>query len=358
MKRCLSFVAASLLAVSALAQTATQPGTTPPDPDAPSFRVGALVFGDYTYQSSPETTDSAGNRVHASSFNISRAYINLFGQLNHWIGFRVTPDIARETGTGSSLSGSQDYRLKFAYAQFNLDDWTTKGSWVRFGVTQTPLIDYEEQIYRYRFQSATYTDREGYLFASDAGLSGHWVFPSNYGDVQAGYFNGEGWAHVETNNEKAFQIRTSVRPLPRSATLKGLRLTGFYDRDAYVSNAPRTRAVGQVTYESPRVNAGLDLLRARDRASITARTTTARGYSVWVTPKLTTNGWEALLRHDSTKPDTNASLTRKRNIAGIAYWFQHLKGNVSSALMVDYDSTKVTARADDTRYGLKMLISF
>jgi Phosphate-selective porin O and P len=333
MSRPLAALAMLLLAASTLAQSA------PPD-DNPSWKIGALLFADYTYADATST----------GAFNVSRAYINVTGQLNHWIGYRITPDIARETGSGSSLNGSEDFRLKYAYAQFSLDDWTTKGSWVRFGVTQTPLIDYEETLYRYRFEGPTYTDREGFLTASDAGIAGHWSFPGNYGDVHAGYYNGEGYNHIETNNEKALQVRATVRPLPASAMLKGLRVTGFYDDDHYVRGAQRTRAVGQVTYESARVNAGLDTLRAHDRDA------NARGWSVWVNPKLV-RGWELLLRHDDTRPDTRSSTTRKRDIAGIAYWFQHLK-NVSSAVMADYDSTKTTARPSDARYGLKLLISF
>ena len=73
------------------------------------------------------------------------------------------------TSTGPSLSGSQIFRLKYAYAQLNLDDWTTKGSWVRFGQQQTPYIDYTEGIYRYRFQGTMFVEREGYFASADGG---------------------------------------------------------------------------------------------------------------------------------------------------------------------------------------------
>src|SRR6266567_2690946 len=85
---------------------------------------------------------------------------------------QVTPAVTRETGGGSSLNGSLTFRLKYAYAQFNLDDWATKGSWVRFGLQQTPFIDYNESIYRYRFQGTTFEDREGLFPSSDFGASG------------------------------------------------------------------------------------------------------------------------------------------------------------------------------------------
>src|SRR6476661_425196 len=123
--RLIATLGAVLVTVPLFAQVTPAAGYTPPD-DTPSFKVGVTIFGDYTWIDSPTTKDSDGNTIHPSSFNVSRAYIN---------------------GTGSSLAGSQDFRLKYAYAQFNLDDWMTRGSWVRFGVQQTPLVDYEEGIY-------------------------------------------------------------------------------------------------------------------------------------------------------------------------------------------------------------------
>ena len=33
-----------------------------------------------------------------------------------------------------------------------MDDWLPRGTWVRFGLQQTPYVDFMEGIYRYRFQ--------------------------------------------------------------------------------------------------------------------------------------------------------------------------------------------------------------
>jgi hypothetical protein len=343
------------------AQSAPTAASARPD-DTPSFKVGSMIFADYTYQLSPEAKDTDGNTIHNSSFNIGRAYINFTGNLNHLISFRVTPDIARESGSGSSLSGSYTFRLKYAFGQLNLDDWTTKGSWIRLGMQQTPLIDYEETIYRYRFQGTTFTDREGFISSSDTGLSAHWNLPGNYGDVHGGFYNGETYAKAEVNNEKAFQLRASLRPLPSNGFWKGLRVTGYLHQDQPVQGAKRERAVGQVTFEHPLVNAGFDYLTAKDSSSATKPVADASGYSLWLTPRLGTSGWEMLLRHDELKPDKSiGGQKRKRDIAGVAYWFPHLN-KVTSALMVDYDSLKQAnfspSRPNDTRYGLKMLISF
>lgn len=311
--------------------------------ETPSFKFGTTIFADYTHA-----------RAVPTAFNVSRAYVNFTGSLNRWITFRVTPDIAREAGSGSSLSGSQTFRLKYAFGQLNLDDWTTKGSWIRLGVQQTPLVDYEEGIYRYRFQGTTFVEREGFLTSSDAGVSGHLNFAHDYGDLHAGYYNGEGYSKAETNNEKALQFRSTLRPLPRAALLKGLRATLFVDDDHSAQGVQRRRILEQVTFESPRANGGVDRITTRDRS------VSGDGWSVWLNPRLG-RGWEILLRHDDTRPDRTTSQNRIRNVAGVAYWLPSAQ-KVTTAILVDYDvldqRNYAPARAKDARYGVKALISF
>jgi hypothetical protein len=359
------FLAVCMVAAAstgAHAQVTPAAGYTPPD-DTPKVNVGATIFADYTYQDSPKVKDADGNNINPNAFNVSRAYINITGNLNHLLAFRITPDIARETGSGSSLSGSLDFRVKYAYGQLNLDDWTTHGSWVRFGIHHTPFVDYDEGIYRYRFQGTIFEERVGLISSSDAGVSGHWNFPGNYGDVHAGFYNGENYNKAEANNQKGFMIRGTVRPLPLGGTLlKGLRVTGFIVDDHYVESAKRQRTIGQVTYEHPWVNAGLDILRAKDQTSVTKAEVKSKGWSAWVTPKFGTTGFEALLRHDNFVPnDTVSSQKQKRDIDGVAYWFPNTGGK-QLALLLDRDQLKRTnltpAVPNTTNYELKMLINF
>src|SRR5215208_456484 len=103
------------------AQVTPASSYTPPD-DTPSIKVGVTIFADYTIQQRPRIKDVDGNEVTLSAFQIGRSYINVTGNISHSIVFRVTPDIVRETGTGSSLNGSYSFRLKYAFAQWNLDD--------------------------------------------------------------------------------------------------------------------------------------------------------------------------------------------------------------------------------------------
>jgi hypothetical protein len=349
------------VAVSASAQITPAAGYTPPD-DTPVIRVGATLFADYSYTSEPEATDADGNTIHNSAYNVSRAYINVTGNISHIVAFRFTPDVARETGTGSSLTGSLDYRVKYAYAQFNLDDWMTRGSYARFGIQQTPYLDFAEGIYRYRFQGTMFVEREGYFASADGGASFHYQLPHNFGDIHVGHYNGENYNRAEVNDQKALMIRGTVRPFAAapSLLLRGLRVTGFYDSDHYVDDAPRTRAIAMVSFEHQYVNAAFEYLSASDQTLTTAPKVDGQGYSIWATPK-STKGWEGLLRYDHRTPnDSDTSQTRDRTILGIAYWFPH-QGNVSAALLLDYDGQTfdtTPALPSQKRVAVHCLINF
>ena len=339
----LAAIAALVLATPASAQVTPAAGYTPPD-DTPSIKIGVTLYMDYTVQQQPKVTDTDGNSVTLSSFNVGRSYINITGNLNHIIAFRITPDITRESGAGSSLNGSYTFRLKYAFAQFNLDDWMTKGSWVRFGQHQTPYVDYEEGVYRYRFQGTVFTEREGYMSSSDNGASFHYNLAQNYGEVHAGFYNGENYNKAEVNNEKSFQIRGTLRPVARGdMNLRGLRISGFYNADAYVKNADRRRGLFEVSYEQKYVNGAVTYLNTKDQTSVNKTAIDGHGWAVWLTPRLPIESkpgasLEALIRYDDYIPNTtNSSQTHKREIIGIAYWFPH-QGSVSSTIMLDYDN--------------------
>lgn len=358
-------------ATAVSAQVTPAAGYTPPD-DTPSIKVGVTIYTDFTYQQSPQITDADGNVDNLSSFNVSRAYINVTGNISHLVSFRITPDVIRESGLltagpGTTIANdSLVLRIKYAFAQINLDDWMTKGSWVRLGIHQTPLLDYEEGIYRYRFQGTTFTEREGFYNSADAGASFHWNFPNNYGEVHGGFYDGEGYAKPEVNDQKAFEVRGTVRPFARNAPLlRGLRVTGFYFGDNYIKNAERTRAVGQVTYESPYINGGFDAIDAKDQTSVTKFDVEAKGWSFWATPKKAKDNGsslEMLLRYDHLVPDARTpGQVRTRTIAGVAYWFPH-QGSVSSALLFDYDSQTFNnfapAQPKQTKVAVHALINF
>ena len=346
-------LAAILTPPPAAAQVTPAAGSTPPD-DTPSIRLGTTIFPNFTYQSEPKITDSDGNLVNRSAFDVTRAYLNVTGQISHIVAFRVTPDIVRETNTASALAGSTVFRIKYAYLQTNFDDWMTRGSYARFGIQQTPYLDYEEGIYRYRFQGTMFLERAGYMSSADAGVSFHYQLKQNYGDVHVGLFNGENYNRAEVNDQKAIMVRAAVRPFARKTpVLRGLRAAIFFSGDNYVKDGERKRTVATATYEHSWVTAGFEYLDVRDQRSALPGTPNVKGdgYSIWVIPR-DKRGWEGLLRYDHLTPNTSSdfaplatagdltttldSQQQNRLIAGVAYWFPR-QGNVSSALLVDYD---------------------
>ncbi|PYQ44740.1 MAG: hypothetical protein DMF77_06385, partial [Acidobacteria bacterium] len=243
--------ALTLLALAlARAAAAQAPPSPAPKPADVSFKLGATIFTDFTYQAAPRTTDSDKAPVHKSEFEVRRAYINLTGGAADLFSFRITPDVAaRQTTTvsgtglpadlkaGTSLDGSLTIRMKYAFAQVSFDKLgpAGKGAWIRLGQQQTPYVDFMEGIYRYRFQGTVFAERQGLLSSSDVGVSGHYDLPHAYGDVHAGVYNGETYTKAEVNGRKAFQVRGSLRPRPNHAWLRGLRVHAFYDHDAPVA---------------------------------------------------------------------------------------------------------------------------
>jgi hypothetical protein len=365
----------------AIAQVTPAAGYTPPD-DTPVIKVGMTIFTDYTYTEEPTALDVDGNEINPSAFNVARAYINVTGSISHNVSFRVTPDITRLTTASSitgtalppdtkvttttSLDGSLTYRLKYAYGQFNLDNAWSKGSWVRLGVQQTPYVDYEEQIYRYRFQGQIFPEREGFISSSDFGLSTHYNLPGGFGDVHGGYYNGDTYTKADPNDQKAVMLRASLRPTPMKGVLKGLRLTAFYDADNYAKDDARRRFIYAVTFEHKYVNAGFNHLDATDQSTASVAEVKATGYSIWAVPKFP-KGWEALLRFDSLKPDKSVDKSKDRKIVGVAYWFKSQQAPATAAALLDYENvTYDTAigipalanKQDEKRYAVHMLFNF
>src|SRR5437764_961301 len=83
---------------------------------------------------------------------------------------------------------------------------------------------------------------------TDADASFHYNYGKNYGDLHAGVYNGETYTQPEINDQKGWMIRGTVRPLPMSETLRGLRVTGFYDHDMFAKHDDRQRGVVSLTF--------------------------------------------------------------------------------------------------------------
>ena len=237
---CLTVVLVLCLAHSSFAQQ-PQPAPPPSPPTAaaepvyPVIRVGMLSYLQYNAE--------LKNRDGFNAFDVTRAYLNVNAQLSRNVRFRFTPDIRRISDPTGTLGGSMVVRVKYAFAQF--DNVGPARSWARFGMHQTPWLDFEESINRYRVQGTMISEREGLIPGSaDFGASYFTPLPNGYGEVHGGVFNGEGYTQAEANKFKSVQGRLTIRPLPGRGAANGLRISGFYNAGWY--SRDRTRRLGIV----------------------------------------------------------------------------------------------------------------
>jgi hypothetical protein len=336
----------------AMAQTAgaAAPATTP------SIRVGTTIFADYTLTETPKASDGTGE-ITANAFRVSRSYINVTGTITSKVSFRVTPDITTANSAGS-LTGAQVFRLKYAYVNLAVTDQTS----VRMGMQQTPMIDGQESVYRYRFQGTSFVERDGGLVSSDVGISMRTGL-GTYGDVHVGVYNGEGYTRPEANDQKALMARVTVRPAPTHAIAKGLRLIGFVQADEYVNGAPRQRAAMSAMFEHARFNAGVDYIRRTDQPTLAAARVTGQGVSAFVNPffKSKGDGLEGLLRIDRFEPDRDLNASWRRLIAGLAYWVP-TSSRATVAVLANLEqvtySNFSTTRPTERRFGLFALVNY
>jgi hypothetical protein len=229
-----------------------------------------------------------------------------------------------------------------------------------------PFVDGHEAIYRYRFHSALYPEREGLLPSADYGIGVHTSFPGGRGDAQINVMNGEGYTKAETNDKKSFQGRVSVRPASASAPAwaRSVKLHAFYDHDHYMFDADKKRLLVSATVEHKHVNARLDLMTSRDELTPTSPLAKGKGWSVFVTPffKEKGKGPEAFIRLDRFTPDDLKAEQRRFDVVGLAWWWPPAGTGSAAALMLNYEQQtfahSLTNQPQQRRLVLRTLLNF
>ncbi len=220
------------------------------------FTVGTLVYADWRFYSHTGYGPQEMTQVNApgpgnnafNSFDISRAYINLFfNPTDDWT-VRVTPNIYRINGSenpdgfgngknsaiNSNLSGELGYRLKYAYLQykkaFDMIE-PLKGDTITFGQAPNPLVDWQENLYGFRYVNLTPWNYLS-LSSTQQGVSIQGPVKFNglqYVEYDFGAYNNANFHQFEQTNTKQVMGRVSVYPLGALWRFDGLGLTAFYD---------------------------------------------------------------------------------------------------------------------------------
>ena len=351
---CLAF--ALLMCAPAGAQT-TQPTPPPekpaatPPPSYPTVKVGMLSYLQYDAE--------LKNRDAFNAFDITRGYININGQLSSNIKFRFTPDVRRVTD--GSLAGSLVVRVKYGFVEF--DNLLVKKSWLRFGDSQTPWIDFEEHINRYRVQGTVFAEREGLLPSSgDFGLGYLTPVAGDYGEAHVGVYNGEGAGAAEANKFKSVQGRFTVRPFPHGGVSKGLRFSGFYNGGWYAAGRPRRVGIIAGHFEHQKLIVLAQQVLATERPTATTlRDIDRSGTSIFTEVRQGLTGWAGWVRFERFDPDTSvANNSHKRTIAAIAYWMK-LAGGVNLGLVFNNEDVRYERgdpRPDENRFLAQVHVEF
>lgn len=273
----------------------------------PTVTVGGVVYAQYSYQ----LKDTAN---HVNNFDVLRAYINVVGRFPHGIYTRVTPDIYRTS------DGSLGYRLKYAFVS-----WTPSGSPLsfKFGMNNTPFVEYEETLWDYRMQGTIAMDRNAYLSSSDLSflIDGSW---RNDGvSFSAGILNGENYNKTPGDQRKDLAGRLSVRLMSTDDPSRtgGLRLTGYGHYGKPTGGGTRQRYLGQVSYRSKLLTLAADLAVTKDSVTdpVSAEKK-GRVISVFGVLRIPNSKVQMIARIDSFDPNTEAADDRTtRFIGGVAY---------------------------------------
>jgi hypothetical protein len=342
------------LAASAAAQSpqVPQPATpapaSAPQPDFPIIRIGVLSYLQYDAE--------LENRSGYNNFDVTRTYLNINAQISKNVRFRFTPDIRRVTD--GSLAGSLVVRVKYAFAQI---DNLGPRSWIRLGAHQTPWLDFEESVNRYRVQGTMFAEREGLIpGSSDFGASYFAQLPGGFGEFHAGVYNGEGYAQPEVNKYKSVQGRLTVRPMPDgSAITKAFRVSAFYNAGWYAGDRPRRLGIVMGSFEHPHLVATIEGLKATENPGPLPRDIDRTGWSLFLEPRQGAAGLAGIFRYDAYDPDRDATgVEQSRVIAGGAYWFVWPRARVGAVVTNEQVRYDLASRPDENRLLAQMHVEF
>lgn len=336
-----TFAAAGLVAAALAAPLAAQ------NPPAPTVSLGGVVYAQWGAQ-----LDSLSP---ANNFDITRAYLNAIGKFSGGIMARVTADIYRDGD--ATAGGALLYRLKYAYA-----GWTPAGSSIgfRFGLTQTPFVDWEEALWDYRMQGPVPVDRNGLMSSSDFGVAVDGSFSGEMFNFQAMAMNGENYNKTPGDSHKDFAARASLRLLgtDEGSRIGGLRLTGYAQLGTPTSGGTRNRFIGQVSYRSKEILLAGEYVASKDTVTNPAKiSTTGSILSAYGWLRLPASPVAIIGRVDIADPNTCSPATppaadcpasagadkRTTIIGGLSY---QLSPNVR--LLADVDHTSFQTPAGGT----------
>lgn len=165
--------------------------------------------GDHFDASKVGQAQADTNSSNADGARLSRAYLALVGKINDEFSGKFVLD---EAMTDPSVSnGRGNVFVKYLYGIFT----PVKNLALRFGLSETPWIPYEEGIWGYRFVSETGPDYEGFMPSSDLGIAVVGSLFHKLIEYHVMGSNGEGYQATQNGRgyAAAARIALNIKPI-------------------------------------------------------------------------------------------------------------------------------------------------
>ena len=222
--------------------------------------LGTLIYGHYGYFThtgfgpqflTQQVWPGPGNNSY-NQFDITRAYLDFKFTPNEDISARVTPNMylmatgtpagtglktSANSGVNNTLNGNLGIRLKYAYLDYNtffkkiLKVAPISEDKFTFGEEQNPLIDWEENLWGFRYTSLVPWNYLS-LSSTQVGVSMKGPIKFNelqYADYDFGVYDDASFHAVETSAYKQVMGRVTVNPFGAHSRYDSFGITGFYD---------------------------------------------------------------------------------------------------------------------------------
>ena len=295
-----------------------------------------------------------------NQFFVNRAYFTTRARVLPKLTARLTLDTSQDMeGDGE---GDMEARVKYAYARYDFGD---AGPFTALaldgGITHMVWLAFEEQINRYRMRDRMFLERSGMFNSADFGLtlSGgvggelpeeyrrevSSAYAARHGSFALGVYNGGGYHAIEWNDNKVFQGRVTLRPVPDALPgfqVSGLAMAGKGNRPGPVDEVPDWRVyAGMVSFQHPRGALSAQLTRGEGNQKGTWTepgrphvATDYQGYSLFGEQRLgAALAWRLVAGYDRLERTPGSSDRSFRRVhAGVGY---DLGGE--NILLLDFD---------------------
>ncbi|MDX8403224.1 MAG: hypothetical protein R8K54_02310 [Mariprofundaceae bacterium] len=338
-------ITGTVLAV-AIASSAYAGGVTVAKDGDSKLKLGGKIFADVTNFVEEDATgatvkETTGARIERGYFT-AKYYFD-----SNWM-MRITTDVSLQKNLNSK---NNNIFLKYAYLEGKLMGDAVV---LRLGQSHTPWIDYEQGLWKHRYQSKVLIDTQGYDASSDLGVGLKGKLADGMMKYWVTYTNGAGYSHPEvTGDTLDLDARVGFYPL------EGLTLD-FQYRNGYKGTKKTPAVLASETKSTlyqvmATYGMGKDFRIggnfAHNKVDPTLGTAVSEdAYAVW--------GWYNINsdfglfgRYEQTTDDKVIETQEDRFAGGIEW---HPTKHVTLALAYDQTETELggATTSKKTRYGL------